>query len=259
MAPNDPLSPAISVVIVVRNAESTVATAVRSGRWAQELLVVDTGSSDRTAEIARQEGARVLSHFWEGYSVTKQWAVDQAKHDWVFLLDADEEIPEALAMEIRKALSSVPDSVRGFSCSRRNHFLGKRMQWGGWSGDRVVRLFRKAYGRFTDVRVHESIRIDGDLGLLRTPLEHRTDESLEAYLDKLNEYTSLGAQDLFERGRQCRWWDLCLRPTWMFLRMAVLKLGLFDGWRGMLLAALSSVHVLVKYAKLRHLIANRRT
>jgi len=255
---DDSASPAISVVIVAKNAEHTIARAVRSGRWAEELLVVDTGSSDRTAEIARREGAPVLTHPWEGYAVTKQWAVDHARHDWVFLLDADEEIPEGLAQEIRKVLTSVSGAVHGFSCPRRSYFLGKWMRWGGWYPDRVVRLFQPAHGRFTKVHVHESIEVDGDLGLLQVPLEHYTDQSLEGYLEKLNVYTSLGARDLAEQGRRCWWWDLCLRPGWMFVRMAVFRLGILGGWRGMLLAALSSMHVLVKYAKLRHLNGNQR-
>jgi glycosyltransferase involved in cell wall biosynthesis len=244
--------PRISVVIVAKDEEQVIARAVKSGRWAEELLVVDTGSSDRTPEIARREGARVLVHPWEGFSKTKQWAVDQAKNDWVFLLDADEMIPEALAMEIRQKLSGITVSAKAFSCPRKNYFLGKWMRWGGWYPDRVVRLLQKSYGRFTPVHVHESIQVDGEVGLLRVPLEHFTDDTLRGYLNKLNVYTTLGAKDLVEKGKRCRWWDLCFRPIWMFLRMAVFKLGVLDGWRGMLLAVLSRIHVLTKYAKLRN-------
>jgi glycosyltransferase involved in cell wall biosynthesis len=243
---------AVSVVIVVKDAEHMIARAVKSGKWAEELLVVDTGSSDRTPEIARREGARVLVHPWEGYSRTKQWAVDQAKHAWVFLLDADEEIPADLAAEIKRQLSVGSEALNGFSCPRKNYFLGKWMRWGGWYPDRVVRLFRRTHGRFTKVHVHESIQVDGGIGSLRVPLEHYTDDTLRGYLDKLNGYTTLGAKDLADAGKRCRWWDLMCRPIWMVLRMAVVKLGVLDGWRGMLLAALSGVHVLTKYAKLRN-------
>jgi glycosyltransferase involved in cell wall biosynthesis len=242
----------VSVVIVVKDAEHMIARAVRSGRWAEELLVVDTGSSDRTPEIARRESARVLVHPWEGYSKTKQWAVDQAKHDWVFLLDADEEMPASLAVEIREQLLTASKALHGFSCPRKNYFLGKWMRWGGWYPDRVVRLFRRIHGRFTKVHVHESIQVEGDVGSLHVPLEHHTDDTLRGYLDKLNSYTTLGAKDLADRGKRCRWSDLTCRPIWTVLRMAVFKLGVLDGWRGILLAMLSGVHVLTKYAKLRN-------
>jgi glycosyltransferase involved in cell wall biosynthesis len=244
--------PAVSVVIVVKNAEHMISRAVKSGMWAEEVLVVDTGSTDRTPEIARQEAARVVIHPWEGYSKTKQWGVDQAKHDWVFLLDADEEIPENLVGEIKQHLSTTSDTLNGFSCPRKNYFLGKWMRWGGWYPDRVVRLFCRTKGRFTTVQVHESIQVEGGIESLSAPLEHHTDETLRGYLEKLNIYTTLGAKDLADAGRQCRWWDLACRPIWTVLRMAIFKLGLFDGWRGALLAVLSGVHVLIKYAKLRN-------
>ena len=244
--------PSVSVVIVAKDEEDVIGRAVRSGRWAEELLVVDTGSRDRTPEIARKEGARVLMHPWEGYAATKQWAVDQANSDWVFLLDADEVITEALAVEIREVLAAVPEGVKGYSGPRQNYFLGKWIRWGGWYPDRVVRLFQRTYGRFTQVHVHESIEVDGEVGRLRKPLEHRTDDTLKEYLEKLNNYTTLGAMDLADRGRRCRWWDLSVRPMWMFFRMAVFKLGVLDGWRGLLLAVLSAGHVLTKYAKLRN-------
>jgi glycosyltransferase involved in cell wall biosynthesis len=251
--------PSVSVVIVAKDSEEIIGRAAKSARWAEELLVVvDSSTTDRTAEIAREAGALVRMRPWEGFAKTKQWAVDQASSDWVFLLDADEVISEALAVEIRQVLMGIPDTVNGLSCPRKNYFLGKWMRHGGWYPDRVMRFFRKPYGSFTQVRVHESIRIYGDSGRFQQPLEHFTDEMLTGYLDKLNRYTSLGAEDLAERGRRCRWWDLWLRPLWMFLKMGVFRLGFLDGWRGMLLAVLSSVHVLVKYAKLRSMVIKRQ-
>ena len=250
--PDKTTIPKLSIVIVVRDAERTIGQAIQSASFADECLVVDTGSIDRTMEIVKESGIHVLQHSWEGYAKTKQWAVEQAAHDWVFILDADEVISEALAREIRETIAVSSESANGFSCPRRNYFLGKWMRWGGWYPDRVVRLFRKAQGHFSQVQVHESIIVEGKIGLLRAPLEHYTDDTLKTYLDKLNIYTSLGAEDLHNKGRCSHWWDLCFRPLWMFLRMAVFKLGILDGWRGILLAVLSSVHVLVKYVKLRN-------
>ena len=123
-------TPSVSVVIVAKDEEKVITRAVRSGRWAEELLVVDTGSSDRTMELARKSGARVLLHSWEGFAKTKQWAVDQVTSDWVLLLDADEVIPQKLALEIRKVLSNVADYTSGFHCARKNYFLGKWMRFG---------------------------------------------------------------------------------------------------------------------------------
>lgn len=242
----------VSVVLVAKDAEAIIGRAVASARWAEEVLVVvDDSTVDRTEDIARHEGAMVLHHEWEGYAKTKQWAVDQSSSDWVFLLDADEVIPESLVLEIRQVLTNGDVPYHGFTVLRRNYFLGKWMRFGGWYPDRVLRLFRKSSGKFTQVQVHESIRVDGEIGRLKQPLEHHTDDTLREYLDKLNRYTTLGAKDLADRGRRCRWWDLTLRPCWMFLRMAVFRMGILDGWRGLLLAMLSGIHVLVKYAKLR--------
>ena len=239
------------MVIVARDEEHKIARTVRSARWAEELLVVDTGSLDRTREIAQNEGAIVCDHHWEGFSRTKQWAIDQCKNDWVLLIDADEVIPEALALEIRQMLSEVSEGVNGFSCPRKNYFLGKWMRWGGWYPDRVIRLFRKGHGKLTPVRAHESIRVDGVVNRLCTPLEHYTVENLTEYLNNLNRATTLGAMDLADKGRRCHWWDLSIRPFWMFLRMTVFKFGILDGGLGLLLAVLSAYNVLIKYAKLR--------
>jgi glycosyltransferase involved in cell wall biosynthesis len=242
----------LSVVIVVRNAERTIGQAIRSAGFADECLVVDTGSTDQTLEIIKESGVRLLLHSWEGYAKTKQWAVEQAANDWVFLLDADEMITEGLSKEVGETLVTKPDSIDGFSCPRKNYFLGKWMRWGGWYPDRVVRLFRKSQVQFTQVQVHETVQVNGDLGTLQSPLEHFTDDTLKDYLYKLNIYTTLSAKDLTEKGKHCHWWDLWFRPIWMLLRMAIFKLGILDGWRGILLAALSGIHVLVKYAKLRN-------
>ncbi len=242
----------VSVVIVAKDSEAIIGRAVESARWAEEVLVVvDDSTTDRTTDMARHEGAMVLEHGWEGYAKTKQWAVDQASGSWVFLLDADEVIPESLALEIRQVLTADDVSSHGFTMPRRNYFLGRWMRFGGWYPDRVLRLFRKSHGKFTQVQVHESIQVDRDIGQLTQPLEHHTDDSLTEYFDKLNRYTTLGAKDLAESGRRCHWWDFTLRPCWMFLRMAMFRVGVLDGWRGLLLAMLSAVHVMVKYAKLR--------
>lgn len=239
----------LSVVIITFNEEGEIGACLESVAWADEIVVVDSGSADRTAEIAKRFTGRVIHHPWEGYARQKNWAVAQATHEWVLSLDADERVPPALKEEIREALGS-SSGCAGYLIPRKNFFLGRWIRHGGWYPDRVLRLFRRKEGRFVDRRVHESVSVDGRVGLLQTPLEHYTYRSMEAYFQRMDRYATLAAEEMFDKGKRTGWADLIVRPSATFLKMYLLRGGFLDGRDGFLLARLYSIYTFSKYAKL---------
>lgn len=240
----------LSVVIVARDEERNIEACLESVRWADELILVDAGSSDNTVELARRFNPRVLRREWEGFGPTKEFGVAQAAGDWILSLDADERVTPELAEEIREVVRGGKSGFAGYMVRRRAYFLGRWMKHGGWYPGWVIRLFRRGNGLFDQALVHEQIRVSGSVGRLSGDLIHLTDPDLGHYLRKFNRFTSLGALQIRERGRSARPWDFCARPPLAFLRMFILKTGFLDGTHGLLLALLSSTAVLIKYAKL---------
>ena len=219
---------------------------------AGEVLVVDTGSTDDTVEVARRSGARVETLPWTDFGLTREAAFKMATRPWIFWLDADERVPPGLWAAIGEAVGR-PGAPDAFLLDRRANFLGRWMRGGGWGRDRVLRLFRADRWRMCASRVHEHVEVAGPPGHLTGELLHLTDPDRTHSLAKVDRYTSLAAEDLHERGRRARWSDLLLRPPATFVRMYLLKGGLVDGWEGFTLALLSAGYVYVKYAKLREL------
>ncbi len=242
----------LSVVIIARNEETSLPRCLESVRWADEIIVGDSGSGDRTMEVARDLGARVFSYEWRGFGPAKQGAVDRAEGEWILSLDADEEVTPELATEIRVALGR-KDHVVGYYLPRRTEFLGRWMLHGGWYPDYVLRLFRRDRGAFTSALVHEAVRVDGPTAYLRNDLLHYSYPTLDRYLDKFNRYTTLAANEAFAKGQRVSLTELILNPNAKFIKQCILKGGFLDGARGLLLAILSSGYVSIKYAKLRDL------
>ncbi|MBI3802817.1 MAG: glycosyltransferase family 2 protein [Nitrospirae bacterium] len=241
--------PPISVTVITRDEAGEIDACLSSVAWADEIVVVDSGSTDRTVEIAKRFTGKVFHHPWEGYARQKNWAVAQASHDWILSLDADERVSPALREEIERAIGA-PSPAAGYLIPRKNFFLGHWIRHGGWSPDYVLRLFQRKEGRFLDRKVHEAVSVDGPVGRLKTPLEHYTYRSLEAYFERMERYSTLAAEELFERGKKANALDLTLRPWTTFIRMYLLRLGFLDGWDGFLLARLYSRYTYFKYAKL---------
>jgi glycosyltransferase involved in cell wall biosynthesis len=239
----------VSAIVITLNVEQRIEACLSSLSFADEIIVVDSGSTDRTIEIAKQFTDHVQITEWTGYAEAKQFALDKAAGDWVLWVDADERIPEPLAKEIMEIIQS-QTAHGGFRVARKAFFLGRWMKHGGWYPGYVVRLFRRESGRFNTARVHESLIVDGSIGTLREPMFHYTDDSLIHYFSKFNKYTTLAAEDLHERGKWAGIADLLFRPLHMFFKMYVFRLGLLDGIEGFLLAVFSSSYVFVKYAKL---------
>jgi glycosyltransferase involved in cell wall biosynthesis len=240
----------LSVVIIARNAENRIRDCLESVSWADEIVLVDSGSMDRTADIAREMGARTISHGWEGYVSQRRFALSQASHEWVLSLDADERVSPELAADIRNRAGR--ETADGYRISRLNHLLGKPIRHCGWAPDPVLRCFRKSKAVLPEVRVHEGFDVAGTVGRLDGLLLHYSYDTLFEYYQKMNEYTTLEAEDKQQRtaGRRIRWHDLILHPLSRFWRMYIARKGFLDGWHGFLVCQLSAFYLLVLYAKI---------
>lgn len=239
----------LSVVVITRNEEANIERCLRSAAWADEIVVVDSQSSDRTAELARAFTEKVLVTEWRGYAAMRELAVTRAAHDWILWVDADEVITAELAAEIRQTLDGDAE-VAAYAIPLRTFFLGKWIRHCGWYPDYKIRLFRKDRASFSQALVHEGVIVEGPMRRLKAALLHFTAPSLGHYWKKLDAYSSLSAEEMRRQGRQGRLFDLWIRPAVRFLNMYVLRLGFLDGAHGFVLCALSSYYVFAKYAKL---------
>jgi glycosyltransferase involved in cell wall biosynthesis len=249
--------PRVSVAVVVLNEEERLRACLESVVWAEELVVVDAGSSDKTVAIAREFTDRVLFRAWDRYGAQKNFALDQCQGDWILSLDADERVSEALRREIAATLARGPEEA-GFFLPRRNLFEGRWLRHGGLYPDWQLRLFRRGRGAFGERAVHESVRVDGPTGRLRAPLIHESYRSVADAVARLNRYSDLAARELAAAGRGGTLVDLLARPAWRFVSMYALRAGFLDGWRGLVLAALHAHYVFLRAAKVRELASERR-
>ncbi len=247
----------LSVVIITRDEEANIRRCIESVSFADEIIVIDSGSTDNTRELAWEAGATVHEIGWRGYGPAKAYGVEQAASEWVLSVDADEAVSPELATEIKAVLSGDAECA-GYEMPRMTNFLGRWIRHGAWYPDRVLRLFRRAKGTFDDAAVHESVQLDGQIGRFRGDLLHYSYPNLEFYFDKSNRYTTLGAEEAFRRGRRAPWFDLVFRPPATFIKHFVLKQGFRDGAEGFLISVLSSMATLAKYAKLRDLARQQR-
>ena len=240
--------PRLSVVIVTLNEEERIRACLESVAWADEIVVVDSESQDKTVQIAREMTDHVVVRPWPGFAAQKNFAVAQASGDWVLSLDADETVSPVLRAEIERVLRDGGPAV-GYAVPRRNIFLGAWVRHGGLYPDWQVRLFRNRRGTFGQRAVHESVTIDGPVGRLAGHLEHRSYRGVEDFLARANRYSSLAAEEWLASGRRARPSDVLTRPLGRFLSMYVLRAGFLDGWRGLLLAALYAYYVAMRAAK----------
>jgi glycosyltransferase involved in cell wall biosynthesis len=240
----------LSVITLTLNEEQNIAACLESVTWADELIVIDAGSTDRTLELARTYTPHVEVLPWKGYGAARNSALERTTGDWVLWLDADERVTPELAIEIREIVAAGSVEADGYAIPRRAYFCGKWIRHCGWYPSRVVRLFRPGKARFSETRVHEQLVIDGRVVNSRHDLLHFTDPDLKHYFAKFNTYTSLAAQDLFKAGRRFRLSDIIVKPAFTLLRMYILRLGFLDGIHGLVLSIASAAYVFAKYAKL---------
>src|SRR5579863_6541196 len=238
----------ISATIVTLNEERNIARAIESLRCADEVVVIDCGSTDQTCEIARRLGARVFEEPWRGYAGQKNFAAETAAHEWILSIDADESLTDELEVEI---LALKKNGVRfdGYSFPRLAQYLGRWIRHGGWYPDRKVRLYDRRKAEWVGEFVHESVRVNGTTGELHGNLLHYTCASLSEHLRTLDRYTSLAARELEVQGKAVTMRHLTLDPAWTFFRTYVLQRGFLDGRQGLAIAWMAALYTFLKYAK----------
>jgi glycosyltransferase involved in cell wall biosynthesis len=245
----------ISATLITNNEEPNVEEALQSLAWADEIVVVDSGSTDATLEICRRYTDRIFERAWTGFVDQKNYVVEQASHDWIISLDADERIGPELAREIDQ-LRRAGFRHAGYRMPRVAFFMGRWIRHGDWYPDYQLRLFDRRRGRWRGGRVHESVRVEGTPGLLRGEIQHYTYRSLSDYLRRLETYSTLAAQDYQQRGRKASLPKLVGNPCLTFLKAYLLKRGFLDGAPGLMVAVMGAVSVYFKYAKLYELEKN---
>ena len=242
----------ISATIITYNEEQNLPRAIESLRCCDEILVVDSGSSDRTVEIAEKFGARVVEANWRGYAGQKNYASDQATYDWVLSIDADEALSEDLEGEIWQLKKKGPDRD-AYTVPRLAQYLGKWILYSGWYPDRKIRLFDRRKARWVGEYVHESVVSEGVVGALNGNLLHYTCGSLSEHLKTMDRYTTLAAEEVVARKKHVGYRHLLVDPPWTFFRTYVMQRGFLDGVEGLTIAYMAAFYTFLKYAKARYM------
>lgn len=242
----------ITATIITLNEERNIGRAIESLRCCDEILIVDSGSVDRTVELAEKLGARVVEAGWLGYAAQKNWAAAQAAHNWILSLDADEALSEALEAEIWNVKKNGP-RYDAYTMPRLAQYLGRWILHGGWYPDRKIRLYNRQKATWVGDFVHESVQVDGRIGHLDTNLLHFTCASLAEHVKTVDRYTTLAAQELASRKIRIGWLRLIVEPPWTFIRTYFLRLGFRDGLEGMMIAYMAAFYTFLKYAKARNM------
>ena len=239
----------LSVAIIAKNEAENLPACLESVSFAGQIVVVDSGSTDDTIRIAADYGCEIYQEKWRGFGPQKQFAIDCCREPWVLVLDADERIPEETARVIAEVVHSA-EKTAGYSFPRRNFFQGRWIRHAGWWPDRVVRLFKNGNGRMTGVMVHEAVVVNGEVEHLRVPIDHYTESRLDKILTKIDNYSTVGAQEAFAAGQRATILGAFLRAKMTFLQGYLLRGGFLDGQQGLSLAVTDSVNKFFKYAKL---------
>ena len=241
---------ALSVIVITRDSAAVIGRCLESVSWADEIVVVDSGSTDRTLEICRERGAKVhAAPDWPGFGPQKNRALDLATASWVLSLDSDEWITPELRSEIERAMTA-PGEATAFMIPRRSSFCGRFMRHSGWWPDYVVRLFRRGLARFSDDLVHERVIVSGATGRLAAPILHEAVRDLHQMVDKTNRYSTASAAMRHREGRRSSLTAAILHGAWAFVRTYVFRLGFLDGREGFLLAVINAEKSYYRYAKL---------
>jgi glycosyltransferase involved in cell wall biosynthesis len=242
--------PKVTATIITLDEAANIDAALSSVQWADEVVVVDSGSADDTAERARRHNARVEVRPWPGYSAQKNYAASAASHDWILSLDADERVTPELAAEIQALLASEP-AQRGYRIPRVSHYLGRWIRGTDWYPDYQLRLYDRRAGTWNGRRVHESVALNGEPGLLRHDLQHFPYRDISDHLATIDRYTTLAADEMRATGRVPSLAGVALNPPFAFLRNYILRGGFRAGGAGLIVSALNSYYVFLKLAKAR--------
>lgn len=241
----------LSVIIITKNEAENIRACLESVKWADEIIVVDSGSSDATVEICRESGAQVHEHDWPGFGTQKNRALSYAANEWVFSLDADERVTANLKAQLIKAMEE--GSEDGFYVPRLSQFCGRFIRHSGWYPDYVLRLFKRTKGRFSDDMVHERVILEGAAGRLSSPLLHYSYINEADVQRKTEQYARAGALQMLKNGKTATFADAPLRAGWAFIRTYCLRLGFLDGIAGFNVAMMNARTTYLKYRQLRAL------
>jgi len=242
----------ITATIITLNEERNIARAIESLRCCDEILVVDSGSIDRTVELAEKLGARVIESPWHGYATQKNYAAEKACNDWILSLDADEALSESLEGEIWTLKKKGPN-YDAYTMPRLAQYLGRWILHSGWYPDRKVRLYHRAKAKWVGDFVHESVEVNGRVGYLESNLLHFTCDSLSEHLKTMDRYTTLAAEELVSRKERIHISNMILDPAWTFTRTYFFQRGFQDGLEGLTIAYMAALYTFLKYAKARNM------
>jgi glycosyltransferase involved in cell wall biosynthesis len=245
----------LSVIIITKSEAENIRACLESVKWADEIIVVDSGSSDATVEICRELGAKVHVHDWPGFGMQKNRALSYATNEWVFSLDADERVTPELQAQLIKAMEDGRND--GFYVPRLSQFCGKYIRHSGWYPDYVLRLFRRTRGRFSDDMVHERVILEGTAGRLSSPLLHYSYLNEADVHRKTEQYARAGAMQMLKNGKTATIADAPLRAGWAFIRTYFLRLGFLDGIAGFNIALMNFRTTYLKYRQLRTLCSSQ--
>ena len=238
----------LTVTVITRNEAANIDAAIASVAWADEIVVVDSGSTDDPVERARRHGARVEVRPWAGYGAQKNYAASIASHDWILSIDADERVTPELAQEITTLLTTEPPR-RGYRVSRLTHYLGRWIRSTDWYPDYQLRLYDRRAGSWTTRRIHESYALNGVPGVLRQELQHYPYRDVSDHLRKIDNYTTLSAEQWIEEGRRVSLVEIVVHPAFAFMRNYILRGGIRDGSPGLITSVLNAYYVFLKLAK----------
>ncbi len=241
----------LSVAIITLDEEDRLPKCLESLSFADEIVVVDSGSQDNTVPIAESFGCRVLFQPWQGYAIQKQYAVDQCRNDLVLILDSDERVPEETSRIIEEIRVRNHGAYGGYSFFRKNFFHEKWIRRCGWWPNRVLRLVDRRQGRFSDDLVHEKWICDGPVKALDAIIEHYSFRNYADLISKMQSYSTLAAEQMFRKGRRSGWWSPISHGVWTFLRTYFIEMGILEGFDGFVISLTNAGGSFLKYAKLR--------
>ena len=240
--------PSLSVILITKNEAANIRACLESVAWADEIIVVDSGSTDDATAIAREMGAKVYEHDWPGFGPQKNRALGYAGKEWVFSIDADERVTPELRAELEQVMRD--DKAEGYYCPRLSQFCGTFIHHSGWYPDYVLRLFKRDAGRFSDSLVHESVQLNGASAKLKSPLLHYSYLTMNDVERKVEHYSSAAAQQMFQAGRRSNLAGAALSAGWAFVRTYFIRLGVLDGVAGWQIACMNTRTTWLKYRKL---------
>lgn len=245
----------LSVIIITKNEAHNIRACLESVAWSDEIIVVDSGSSDATVEICRELGAKVYVHDWQGFGIQKNRALSYARNEWIFSIDADERVDSELRLEIAQALEK--NSEDGYYVPRLSQFCGRYIRHCGWYPDYVLRLFKRTKGRFSADVVHERVILEGHAGKLASPLLHYSYLNKTDVQRKTEQYAMAGAMQMFRNGRTAVLADAPISAGWAFVRTYILRFGFLDGTAGFNIAVMNAKTTYLKYKQLKILSSTK--